>query len=111
MSNITLSQLQNNNRESQEYDNSAMVANNVLILSNQIKSLKEELDKNKEILLDYMVAKGIDKITDTDTNQSITYQEMTEKLIIDSKRLKSVYSEIYNDCVKVSSQKAHLVIK
>lgn len=107
---ITLNELFSKCRYSKEYDNTCQIANNVLLLTKQLAELKKELDKNKEYVLDYMVKNGIEKIIDTDYNQTITYIDENEKLIIDTKRFKTVYGKEYNDCVKVSIVKAHLKI-
>lgn len=108
----TIQQLQNKARYSKEYDNAYLVATNIILAKKQINLLKLELEKNSKLLLDYMVENDIEKIIDEDSpSDSIQYQDTIEKLIVDSKKLKTEYNQIYNNCVKVSTTKAHLVVK
>ena len=82
-------------------------ATGVLTLKHQIKALTETLNQQMGVLLQQMEEQGLREITIEGVGK-VSYRELSEKLIIDSTRLKKVYASVYNDCVKVSTTKAHL---
>lgn len=79
----------------------------VLTLKKQIKALTETLNQQAETLLEQMEGEGLKEIT-VEGLGKINYKALQEKLIVDSARLKTTYNQIYQDCVKVSTTKAHL---
>ena len=74
----------------------------VLTLKKQIKALTDTLNQQAQTLLE-----GLTEIT-VEGLGKINYKALQEKLIVDSTRLKTTYNQIYQDCVKVSTTKAHL---
>lgn len=79
----------------------------VLTLKQQIKTLTDTLNQQSKTLLEQMEKEGITQIV-VDGVGVVNLKKMSEKFIIDSDRLKNVYNQIYQDCVKVSTTKAHL---
>lgn len=82
----------------------------VLSLKKTIDNLKKQYDEASKTLLENMTKEGLDKIT-IDEIGEITLKEASERIITDNNRLKSLYADIYNDCIKISQVKAHLVVK
>lgn len=79
----------------------------VLTLKKQIKALTETLNQQSETLIQQMKEKGLNQIT-IEGLGVVNLKDSQERLIIDNNRLKNVYNQIYQDCVKISQVKEHL---
>lgn len=79
----------------------------VLTIKKQIKALTETLNQQSEVLVQQMKENNLKQITIEELGV-VNLKDIQEKLIIDSNRLKTTYNQIYQDCVKVSTVKAHL---
>lgn len=82
-------------------------ATSVLTLKQQIKSLTETLNQQSETLVKQMQENGLNQIIIEDVGV-VNLKDMQERLVVDNNRLKNVYNQIYQDCIKVSQVKAHL---
>lgn len=99
------------------YSNNELEINNieekitVMIKDLQDKRTKLEESNNqiKEQIKQQMEVNNIKKY-DNDY-MSITYVAATQRVTVDSKKLKEKYNEIYNECSKVSDVKASIRIK
>lgn len=79
----------------------------------QVKNLEiiTEIVKSKKAeILEYMKNQGLDELN-LEGLGKIDRIVKAESLIVDSERLKSVYNDIYQDCVKVKKGSEYITTK
>lgn len=100
-----------------EYNKNQIAIDNLekeitLAVSDMLNKQKELMAKNDEIkeqLKSAMENVGIKKFENDYI--AITYVDATTRKTIDSAKLKEKYSDIYEDCIKVSNVKSNIRIK
>lgn len=74
-----------------------------------LKALKAQQDKIKNYILEKMQEQGIKSVKNDFF--SLTYVAPQEKVVVDSKKLKDNYPEVYKECLKLSQVKPQVRIK
>lgn len=102
-----------NNQNTQVLTSNDKMSNVITEYFAQVKNLKiitEIVKKQKAEILEYMTNQKIDKI------ELLGFGELTkvitdETFIVDSKKLKETYNDIYQECVKVRKGSVKLLDK
>lgn len=81
----------------------------IVELETTIKELKQKEEEIKTTLLEEMEKRNIIKIETDDV--IINYIAPTDRETLDTKQLKEKYSEIYDECIKITPVKASVRIK
>ncbi|MBQ6483086.1 MAG: hypothetical protein IJI45_18425 [Anaerolineaceae bacterium] len=87
----------------------ASLSKQIMDYERAIKTLKDEYDRMKAMILDAMEREGVIKL---ETNElAITYVGKTDRETLDSKTLKAELPDVYDAYVKISPVKPSIRIK
>lgn len=78
----------------------------IVAIEKQIKDLEAKQSEYKEAILAAMTANGVTEFENDEIKLLVI--PATEAVILDSKKLKENYSEVYVECTKKSQKKASL---
>lgn len=96
-------------KDMEEFKLRQTIADELILIDEEEKKLKEKKEKIREILLKEMEEKGILKIANE--NISITYKAPTEKETFRTKDFKKDLPDLYDTYVEFTPVKSSLLIK
>jgi hypothetical protein len=96
-------------KEMEEFKLRQTIADELILIDKEEKTLKEKKEKLRETLLKEMENKGVIKISDE--NISVTYKAPTEKETFRTKDFKKDLPDLYDTYVEFTPVKSSLLIK
>lgn len=91
--------------------NYLMVEEKIVALEEQIKEFQKARDGYREQLIELFEKQGIKSWETPDKRLLVTYVEQSERITVDSSKLKKKYPQIFTECQKLTRVKPQLRVK